>query len=782
MLATAALLLLVALLGGAAVVFGALEASLPLRTGTSRIGTLHARVQVEFDRRAVPRIRADSIVDAFRAQGFLHAQERFFQMDLSRRASAGELAALVGEPALQRDIAQRRLRLRARARRVVADLPARHREWLRAYTEGVNAGLAALKARPPEYWLLRELPAPWKIEDSVLVMFSFYTMLSENQTFEQPQGVMRATLPAALYDFLTPSTSRFDQLIVPPAGGGASDYVPEPIPPPSVVDLRRNAPRHFRQRRVEPPLISPGSNQWAVARGRSARGTAMLANDPHLRLRVPNVFYRSELYWPGGVARGVGIPGLPGIMIGASRHLAWGATVSNADQSDWVVIDADPDDPSRYRVPGGFEAFGEHTERIDVAGRASPVTITVRSTRYGPVLTHDWRGRPLALHATWLQPGGANFDLLDLMTADDVPAGERVLEAWAGPSLNWMLSDAHGRIGWIVNGPLPRRAGFDGSIPISWADGRRGWRGEQPTPRLIESADSALFTANNRTLPRAEAAQLGRTWMRPARAHRIAELLHDKRRFDERDFLRMQLDTRAEAYDRIRDLLLDVVPKNEHNPLLREAREEVQAWNGRADASQAGFRILNVYYRALLERTITPLLAPAIDADPNFVYRWPLADEVMRRLLDARPANLLSPPFHDWPSFLREVLLDALRRVQADPADPPLDTPWGEVNRLRVAHPFASVLPLLGRWLGMPAEPQPGSMVSLRVAAPSYGAVIRMDVSPAAPGDGILETFGGQSGHFLSPNFDDSERDWHAGRPTPFLAGPTVSTLSLRPD
>ena len=778
-LAGTLLALAIALIAAAAVAFAALRASLPQRSGTSRIDSLRAPVAVQFDRHGVPRIRADNIEDAFRAQGFLHAQERFFQMDLARRASAGELAALVGKVALQRDIAQRRFELRRHAREVVAALPARHRAWLQAYAQGVNAGLAALKARPPEYWLLRQRPAPWKIEDSVLVMYSFYTMLSQNQVFEKPQGVMRATLPAALYDFLTPSTSRFDRLLVPPAGGGANDYVPEPIPPSTVVDLSRQPPRRFRRRRVQPPLLTAASNQWAVDSGRGANGEAILANDPHLQLRVPNVFYRTELYWPGGTARGVGIAGLPGIMIGATRHLAWGATVSNADQSDWVVIELDPRDPSRYRVPGGFASFTRHAERIAVAGGA-PVTITVRSTRYGPVADHDWRGRPLALHATWLQPGGANFDLLDLMTADSVAAGESVLARWAGPSLNWMLAGADGKIGWIVNGPLPRRVGFDGSVPESWADGKRGWQGEQPPPRLIGSADGALFTANNRTLPLPEAARLSRMWMRPLRAQRIGELLSGQHRFDERAFLRMQLDTKAEAYDAIRDVVLEVVPANDPSPLLREARAEVQHWDGRADASQSGFRVLNVYYRALIERTIAPLLAPAIDADRGFVYRWPLADEVLRRLLEARPPNLLSARFHDWPSFLRSVLLDTLRRVQADPSRLPIDAPWGEVNRLDVAHPFGS-LPLIGRWLRVPAQPQPGSMVSLRVAAPRYGAVIRMDVSPSDPSHGILEMFGGQSGDFLSPNFDDLEQDWHTGRPTPFLAGPTVSTLSLRP-
>jgi penicillin amidase len=765
----------------ACTVLGVLDASLPRRTGAADVESLRSPAVVELDARGIPKVRAANLGDALRAQGFLHAQARFFEMDLARRAAAGELAALVGEPALRRDIAQRRFELRRRARRVLDELAPVQRARLDAYVQGVNAGLADLGARPPEYWLLGSKPQPWRAEDSVLVVLSLYTMLSSNESYEKPQGVMRATLPPALYTFLTPSTSRFDRLLVPVASGAASDYRPLPIPPADVVDLRRAPAPHYEHRRVDPPLIAPASNQWAVDASRGAQADAILANDPHLRLRLPNVFYRSELYWAGGAARGVGIPGVPGILIGASDSLAWGATVSNADQADWVVIDVDPADPSRYRVPGGFEPFTETNETIAVAGRDTPVTLTVRSTRYGPVVDQDWRGRPLALHATWLEPSGANFGLLDLMQAADVAQGRQVLGRWAGPSLNWMLSDADGAIGWVVNGPLPNRVGFDGSVPVSWADGRTGWDGELASPALLGSGDGALFTANNRTLPRARAARYSRMWMRPTRARRIDELLHARQQFTERDFLAMQLDTRAEGYDQIRDVLLDVVPPQDPEPLLREARAEVERWNGRADVLQSGFRVLHLYYQALLERVLGPMLAPAAEADPQFVYRWPLADESLRRVLDERPPQLLCGDCGNWSAFLRAVLLDALRRVQRDDAEPPIDAPWGEANRLDVAHPFAGVLPVIGARLRLPPRAQPGSMVSLRVAAPSYGAVIRMAVSPAHPERGILEMEGGQSGHFLSRHFRDLQPDWAAGRPTPFLAGPAVSSFALEP-
>jgi penicillin amidase len=188
--------------------------------------------------------------------------------------------------------------------------------------------------------------------------------------------------------------------------------------------------------------------------------------------------------------------------------------------------------------------------------------------------------------------------------------------------------------------------------------------------------------------------------------------------------------------------------------------------------------LLHAYYRTLLDRALTPLLAPAIEADSSFVYRWPLADETLRRLLDERPAHLLTSEHADWPSFLRHTLLEAVEQVERDGA---IDAEWGETNRLDVAHPFAASLGPLGRYLELPRAPLPGSMVSLRVAAPSYGAVLRMAVAPGSPENGVLQLAGGQSGHFLSRQFRDEQADWVDGTPTPFLAGEPTARFELTP-
>ncbi|HUQ52164.1 MAG TPA: penicillin acylase family protein, partial [Gammaproteobacteria bacterium] len=647
----AAVAVLVLLL--AAIAYTVVAASLPRHSGRAQLVGLEAPLTIALDARAIGTVRGESFLDALRGQGYLHAQERFFQMDLLRRASAGELAELFGERALANDRSQRAFGFSELARRIRASLPAEQNEWLQAYTQGVNAGLADLGARPPEYWLAGSAPRPWTAEDSVLVVLAFYTMLSNNDSYERAQGVMHAALPPKLYDFLTPSTSRFDRPVLGSSPVDATGgYAPLPIPGADVVDLRRQrAPARDGVPRIEPPLIGPASNNWVVDWTRSTAGRAIVANDPHLSLRLPNIFYRIELEWPQRAARGVSIPGLPGVLIGASDDVAWGATVSNADQSDWVVVEVDPTDPNRYRTPDGSEPFKTETAEIVVAGR-EPERLTTRRTRWGPVVGEDWLGRPLALHATWLEPQGLDLDIVGIAAATDVAGASALLARWSGPSLNWVLADRAGDVAWVVNGPIPRRVGFDGSRPESLADGSRSWQGRLPPPGALGGRDGVLFTANSRTLPPDRADAVSRMWMRPLRAKRIDDLLSEQRTFDERDFLRMQLDTRAEGYEQIRATILAVVPADERDPRLEQALELAQNWNGTADVDQPAFRMLHAYYRALTERTLEPLLAPAIAADPTFVYRWPLADEVLRRLLDEQPPNLLTSEHADWNAFL----------------------------------------------------------------------------------------------------------------------------------
>ena len=248
------------------------RASLPRRDGEAAIARLSAPLAIDLDARAVPRIHGATFEDVLRGEGYMHAQERFFQMDLLRRSTAGELAALIGSRVLPLDRAQRPFDYRRRAHELLARLPAREQGWLAAYTDGVNAGLKDLRSRPPEYWLLGSRPDPWATEDTLLVVLGFYTRLSNNDVYERPQGVLHAALPEALYEFLTPSTSRFDRPLVGADADPTAGYLPVPIPGPEVVDLRtRSTQSRGPARRVAPPLLVPASNQWALSAQRGTR-------------------------------------------------------------------------------------------------------------------------------------------------------------------------------------------------------------------------------------------------------------------------------------------------------------------------------------------------------------------------------------------------------------------------------------------------------------------------------------------------------------------------------
>src|SRR5690606_28772846 len=209
---------------------------------------------------------------------------------------------------------------------------------------------------------------------------------SNNEAYERPQAVMHATLPPELYAFLTPSATRFDRPLLAAPDDPLGGYAPAPVPPPTAVDLRRAPPAPSGiEERVRPPETGAASNQWAAAASRTSGRGALLANDPHLELRLPPPSYRAELYWPGGTARGLSLPGLPGVVRGAPDTPARGAAVSNAGQSAWVVVEAVEGNPGRDRTASGDEAFEIVRHRIDVAGE-SPIEIETRVTRWGPVV------------------------------------------------------------------------------------------------------------------------------------------------------------------------------------------------------------------------------------------------------------------------------------------------------------------------------------------------------------------------------------------------------------
>lgn len=763
----------------------ALRGSIPPLGGEASCAGLGAEVTIERDAWGVPVIRAGSFEDAIRAQGFLHAQERFFQMDLARRLAAGRLAEILGPSMLGNDRLHRRYRFGNVADAVVDRIPDAHRAVLEVYAEGVAAGLAALPAPPPEYALLGVAPEAWAPRDTVLVMLAMFEMLNWGAEVELRTGVAAEALDPELLDFLGTMRGRFEVPLLPP-GAAESERAagPVPIPGPEVVDLRRRdaaAPAGL----VEPAALAIGSNNWAVAGTRTADGRAIVANDPHLQLSAPGVWYRAQLEWGDRRLAGLSFPGAPGITIGSNGRVAWGFTNTTADFQDLVVVERAPDDPMSYRVPeGGTEPFGFVTESIAVKG-AAPVAMTLQTTRWGVVTGEDHHQRPVVLKWTALDPESVDLGLFDLVDATTLEEAIDAAQRWRGPSQNCLVADDTGRIGWTVTGWLPRRVGFDGSIPASWAEPGVGWEGQLEAarrPTLLDPPDGLLYTANNRTVALRWARLLGRGWDLGARAQRIGELLRGHEgAFDEGDLLAIQLDVRLEVLDFYRDLALEATESAAAGTVRARARGIVLAWDGTASVDQPAVRLLDAYRHALQDVVIGPLVEPCRALDPGFTMRGVVFEEPARRILETRPDHLLPPGRDGWSSMLADVLESVAGSLVQRTPERGLDVPWGDANRARIAHPLTMAAPQFASMLGMPDDPLAGHVLAVRVATPRFGASARMVVSPGAEDRGILHVPAGQSGHPLSLHFRSSHASWLAGEPTPFLAAAPTSRLVLKP-
>lgn len=783
------LLLVAALAAGVLWLRSQLRASLPQMDGERAVAGLTAAVAVDRDGLGVPTIHAADRVDAARALGFLHGQERFFQMDLQRRKAAGELSELFGAATVDADRQLRLHRLRDVARRNLAAAPPRDRKILDAYAEGVNAGLAALGAPPFEYLLLRLDPIPWKPEDSILVTLAMFIELQDPEgTHELSLGVMHDLLPAPLFDFLTRSGSEWDAPLV------GEPVTTPPIPGPEVLDLRRQPPEKAAAAGIGPlpwrdgeSPEPPGSNNWAVAGSHTADGRAWLANDMHLGIHVPNIWYRASVVLGDRRITGVTLPGVPAFAVASTGRIAWGFTNSYVNWHDLVIVETDPQDPEVYRTPQGPRRFEHVKETIRVKG-GEDATLDIRETVWGPVVfDRDHLGRPLVLSWTAHHPDAVNLDLLSLEEAANVDEAVEIAHQAGIPPQNFVVADKDGRIAWTVIGRIPRRVGLDGRTPASWADGTRGWNGwlaSGEIPKVVDPPLGRIWTANNRIVEGPELERVGDSgyWL-GARARQIRDDLLALDKAKPEDLLAIQLDDRALFLERWRTLLLDTLTAQavEGHPRRREMRDLVdKSWTGRASVDSVGYRLVKEFRREVRNRALEPILARCVQADERFsLDDLHQSEGPVWKLVTERPIHLLDPKYKSWD----EPLLAAADAVLASYEGQDLaQRTWGERNTTRIGHPLSRGLPrFAARWLNVEPRQLPGDGDMPRLIAPAFGASERIVVSPGREEAGFFEMPVGQSGHPLSPHYRDSQRAWEEGARTPFLPGPPESTLKLVP-
>lgn len=781
----AALAGLIFIIVGLLVAWAAVRASLPRHEGSVGLAGLEQPVTALRDRFGVVTLTGVSRADLARATGFVHAQERFFQMDLSRRRAAGELSALFGPVALDADRGYRLHRFRHRARRVLEDAEPAERALLDAYAVGVNAGLADLGARPWEYFILGVEPESWRPEDSVLVLYSMFLELNDSRG-DRDSGLdlLYRTLPEELVDFIGPSGTSWDA----PVSG--APFATPPVPPPEVVALARD-PAARGPTGAPAPEGLPGSNNWAVSGATTAHGGAIVANDMHLTLRVPNTFFRLRLEQTGEAPleiTGVSLPGAPHMVAGSNGHVAWGLTNSYGDWTDVVLMELDPAEPDRYRTPEGWRRQACVVEEIFVAG-TEPESETVCETIWGPRLPDDDIGRPRALSWIAHHPEAVSPVLRDLETARTIEAVLAAANRAGVPPQNLVAADSDGRIGWTIAGRIPARSGYDPNRPASWARAGVGWQGwldAREYPRIVDPPGGRIWTANARVVDGDGLATIGDGgYALGARAAQIRDGLRSRERFSVADMLAIQLDDRALFLERWRELAM-AVTAGDPTPGRARFNALLAAWEPRASVSSVGYRLVHEFRGRVLALVFEGLTGPVREVDPGFGLKEGFRYGVGRqfegpawRLVTERPAHLLHPGYQDWEELLLAAV-DATVSALSEEGDLAEQT-WGRKNTAAIRHPLSGALPWLSRWLDMVSEPLAGATNMPRVQQVSFGASERFAVSPGREDEGYFHMPAGQSGHPLSPFYRNGHEAWVKGAATPFLPGETISMIRFVP-
>ena len=597
-------LLLAALLGGYA------WRALPQTRGTVEVDGPHASVRIERDANGIPTIRAGSIEDAMFGLGFAHAQDRLWQLETHKRIAAGRLAEAFGPAALDADRFLRALGVRRAAAAQWAKASGESRATVEAYAAGINAYLKqSMAARPPEFVLLGLHPEAWEPADS----FGWAIMMAWDLGANWSSELLRMRLAAKL------PVERINELLPPYEGEkplATADYAALLREWRVAAGLDGRALARMQRAAPESGIEGVGSNNWVVAGSHTASGKPLLANDPHLKLSAPALWYFARLEAPGFKVAGATLPGLPLVVLGQNEHIAWGFTNTGPDVQDLYLERLEPGHPERYQTPDGFASFDSATETIRVKGGAD-VPITVRRTRHGPVisdagavtegLTGPADAPTYAIAMRWLalDPDPGTLDAsLAMNKARSVAEFVEASAAYVAPMQNMVVADRDGHIAEVSAGRVPlRRPDNDlkGLVPAPGWDGRYDWAGfldPKLTPREIDPPRGWVATANQRIHPADYPYFLTSEWTPPYRQQRIEELLAATPKHTLATLAAMQADVQSLATERLLPYLRKA---NSKHPLAAKARQRLGGFDGRMNGDAAAPLIFWAWTRQLTE-------------------------------------------------------------------------------------------------------------------------------------------------------------------------------------
>ena len=773
----ASLLALLIVLGSGFYLY--LRSALPQTDGRIVLAGPRAEIRIERDADDIPLIIVQDHADAAFGLGFVHAQERLFQMELQRRYGAGRLAEILGPQAVTADRQMRVLGLYRAAEAEIPFLSPEMKRAFEAYAAGVNAFLASRRgALPPEFLLLGFAPEPWRPADSLVWGKLMAVQLGGNYRGELLRARLGRSISAADLAFLYPE-----------------------YPKDAPTTLAAMAPIYRRLALGElyeslPAIVGPNyaSNNWVVDGKHSASGKPLLANDPHLGFSAPGFWYLARLKTPQHEIAGGTVAGVPLVVVGHNERIAWGFTTTTADVEDIFVEKLDPADPGRYLTPQGSEPFSSRRERISVRG-AEPVDITIRATRHGPVLSDvvpsagAEPGFVLALAATFAIPEDRSAEALwEVNRATDWRSFRAALQKFVGPVQNIVYADVDGTIGFVAPGRVPIRRSGDGWLPAPGWTGEYDWVGFIPfaaLPSAVNPPSGHFISANNQIVADRYPYFLSRDWDLPNRAERIEAMLAATPVQTPASSAAIQADTFSLMAQQLVPLMTRMA---DSTATTRAAIQLLRRWDFRMDTDKVEPLIFTAWLREF-SRTI--LFGRFGDAVADY---WDLKPRVMERVLTERTdwcEDPRRPGEETCGSRLTESLESALGLLRRNFGPDMTQWQWRRAHVARFENAVFSRIPVLRDWLEV-AIPTPGAYDTLnrgpstirddtRPFEQRYGAALRMITDLASPQDGGMMITPGQSGEALSAHFADLLHRW---RDFDWLVpgrSAAVSTLVLAP-
>jgi len=759
----------------------------PSESGERLVRGIHAPVSIARDAHGVPTIRAGSEADALFGLGFAHAQDRLWQMEFQRRIGAGRLAEILGPRLISTDRFLRTVGFRRAAEVSWPGLSRETQGLLEAYARGVNAFLDADHARPVEFRILRVDAEPFTPIDSLCWAKMMAWDLAGNARDEiQRARLIAAVGPDRAAELLPPSPLRRTILLDEEWRSGLPPAAPSP-PGRSTLSAAWGAlDREFsRLRGLGFNGDEIGSNSWVVAGSRTRSGKPLLANDPHLGLRTPSVWYLARLEAPGLSVTGATLPGVPGVIIGHNARIAWGLTSLEPDVQDLYLEEADPADRSRYRFKADWRRFEARTETIHVKGGAD-VSFEARASVHGPIVTDvldgaQTLGRPVALRWTGLDPGDTTAEaFLGIDRSANWPEFLAAAALLRAPAQNLVYADVDGHIGYTAAGAIPLRPRSDGLLPVS-GSGEDEWSGLIPTerlPRVLDPERGYIVTANNAPVSNEYPWPISRDWPESYRADRITRRILAAGKLGPEEMRSIQLDRHSEQADELLPLLLGTQPADASS---RDALERLRSWNRDFTPDSVPASIYAAWYTAL-----STLAEDELGGSLGLTIRSRALIDALRRD-SAWCDDVRTPRRETCAEFRTATLARAVADLRRRFGPSPEGWRWERLHRARLPHAVFDGVPGLSRLFSLETG-QGGDASTVNVGGyrrdgsyrmtdgPSYRQVVDLsDMSRT-----LLVHTTGQSGNVFDPAYRDLLPLWREGVYLPEEGAPR-RTLTLRP-